>query len=434
MLLNDTISVCPVCLSRVPAVVEERDGRVYLRKLCPDHGDEEVLLASDARLYWVADPRGGTACGSACCATNHSCTLVFEITERCNLTCPTCFAASSPQHTWRMTLDEFTDRLDRLLASGKRDADVVQLSGGEPTVHPDLERMVEACLDRDVRSVYINTNGIRLAREPEFVKRLAAIDGGRDRLQFYLQFDGFREGTYAQIRGAKGLLHIKRRAIENILDAGLFALPVMTVTRGINLNEIGAVVRMVIDYHPCMTTVMLQPAFHAGRYENDRNGTRLTLAEVAHEVARQTDNLFSVADFGPIPCSDPNCFGLAVALVRDGNVIPISRYFPRYEQWGSPAAAELVARLSDRLPQNMLDVLADEPILDSLLDLLAGDDERVDWSDYHNFLLIGIKPFMDAHTYDQNRVDRCCVHIVDRAGQPVSFCEYNTLRRPTGQL
>lgn len=432
MLLKTTTSVCSQCLERVTARVIKREGQVFLTKTCETHGAEEVLLASDASLYWNAG--GGAARGCGCCASAHSCTLVFEITERCNLTCPTCFAASSPQHTWHMSLDEFEGKLDRLLARGKGDADMVQFSGGEPTVHPDLPRMIRFCFERGVRNVYVNTNGIRLSTDPAFVAELAAVDCGRDRLQFYLQFDGFDPGTYAQIRGAKGLLSVKSRAIRNILDAGLFVLPVMTVTRGINLHEIGAVVRMVLDHHPRMTGMVLQPAFYAGRYDNDRTGPSLTLAEVAREVARQTNGMFDVADFGPIPCSHPNCFALAVGLVRDGRVIPISRYFPRYETWERPEIAAFVDRFADRLPQHMLDVAADDAVVEQLLDLLAGDDESIEWSDYHNFVMIGIKPFMDAHNYDQDRVDRCCVHVIDRAGEPVSLCEYNAIRRPLGRL
>ncbi len=429
--LKATTSVCPHCLTKVPAEVFERDGAAVMRKTCPEHGVEEALLASDARLHWTAGPGGG--CGAGCGLFNHSCTLIFEITERCNLSCPTCFAGSSPHLTWQMPLAEFTAKLDRLLAAGKRDADMVQLSGGEPTIHPELERMVEACFARGVRKVYINTNGIRLAAEPDFARRLAAIDAGRDRLQLYLQFDGFDERTHERIRGARGLYRLKRQAIANALDAGLFVLPVMTVTRDVNLDQIGDVVRMVLAHHPRMNTVMLQPAFYAGRYDNPKDPRRLTLAEVAHEVARQT-GIFAADDFGPIPCSHPNCFALAVGLVRGGRVIPVSRYFPKYATWEDPAVATTVARLADRMPQHMLETLAEDEVMDSLLDLLSQDDESANWRDYRNFVLIGIKPFMDAHTYDQDRVDRCCVHVVDREGAPVSLCEYNTLRRPRGQL
>ncbi len=427
---KSTTSACPQCLRKVPARVFERDGRVYLSKECPTHGADEALLASDAGLYWNAGPEGS----KGCCALNHSCTMIFEITERCNLTCPTCFTASSPHETWQMPLEEFDRKLSNLLAHGKRDADMVQLSGGEPTIHPDIERMIALCFERGVKKVYVNTNGVRVAKDVEFVARLAALDGGLDRLQFYLQFDGFEERTHSLIRGAKGLSPVKRQAVANLHQHGLYALPVMTVTRDVNLHEIGAVVRMLVEHHPKMNTLILQPAFYAGRYENERHVERLTLAEVAHEVSRQTGGMFIPEDFGPIPCSHPNCFALAVAFVRDGQVIPVSRYFPRFETWKDPGVAETIEKLSDRMPQSMLDGLADTGLVDSLIDLMAESDDTVNWADYRNFLLIGIKPFMDAHTYDQDRVERCCVHVIDREGVPVSLCEYNTLRRPRGLL
>jgi len=431
--LKNTTSLCPSCLRPVPGTVVERDGEVWLEKTCPEHGDDRALLASDARFHWNAGGEPG-ACGTSSCLDNHSCTLVFEITERCNLSCPTCFAGSSPHLSWQMDFDDFVRKLDRLRSRGKHDADMVQLSGGEPTIHPDILRMVTHCLDVGVRKVYVNTNGIRLARDMEFVRRLREADAGRDRLQFYVQFDGFDESTYTTIRGAEGLLDLKRRALANLAEVGLFALPVMTLTRGVNDTEVGAVVRMMLDAHPRMNTVMLQPAFYSGRYENERAAKRLTLAEVTHMVEEQTDGLFAAEDFRPIPCSHPNCFALAVGLVRDGRVTPLSRYFPRFETWEEPGVAEFVSRLGDQMPQHMLETMADDETLDELLDLLASDTDEIDWSDYRNFVLIGIKPFMDAHTYDQDRIDRCCVHIVDRAGEPVSLCEYNAIRRPRGRL
>ncbi len=434
--IKTTTSACPTCLRKVPATVFERDGKVFLEKRCAEHGQEEALLASDARLYWHSESgKKAAGCGPAGCGlTNHSCTLIFEITEKCNLACPTCFTGSSPHETWHMTLEEFEAKLDRLLAAGKRDADLVQLSGGEPTIHPDLEEMIAACFTRGIRKVYVNTNGVRLAKDIEFARRLGALNDGKDRLQLYLQLDGFRERTHQLIRGARGLGPVKSQAIANALACGLYVLPVMAVTRGVNLDEIGDVVRLVVDHHPRMNTVILQPAFYAGRYENEPTPERLTLAEVATEVERQTDGLFTRADFGPIPCSNPNCFALAVALVRGGKLTPISRYFPRFDTWGEADVAAKIARFADKMPQNLVDVLAEDEMVDQLLDLLAADDDAIDWNDHRSFVMIGIKPFMDAHTYDQDRVDGCCVHVVDREGLPVSLCEYNTLRRPRGLL
>jgi len=431
--LKSTTTVCPQCLERVPGTVVEVDGKVFLRRTCPSHGDAEALIASDAALYW--NEWSAPSCGpGGCCgaADNHSCTLIFEITERCNLTCPTCFTASSPHLTWSMPFDEFAAKLDRLRAEGKRDADIVQISGGEPTTHPDFERIVAYCFDRGVGKVYVNSNGVLFATDGALVQRLAELDAGQERLHVYLQFDGFDESTYAQIRGSKNLFPLKQRAIERLLGAGIFVVPVMTVTRGINLGEIGAVIRMARANHPRMNAVMLQPAFYAGRYENDRSGERLTMAEIAHEVVAQSEGLFSIDDFGPIPCSSPNCFEMAVALVHADQTTPVSRYFPRLHDWTSPAVAPLVAQVRDRLPANMFAAVAESQALDSLLDLLGENDDSANWASYRDFFVVGIKPFMDAHTYDQDRVDRCCVHVVDRAGQPVSLCEYNVLRRPKG--
>ena len=434
-ILKQTTAACPLCLERVPGQVIERDTQVFLQRRCPEHGDGEALIASDAALYWTAANAPSIGAGGCCgAAENHSCTLIFEITERCNLTCPTCFTASSPHLTWSMPFDEFATKLDHLRAGGKADADIVQISGGEPTTHPEFERIVAHCFDRGVKKVYVNSNGVRLAADGELVQRLAAIDGGQERLHIYLQFDGFAESTYAQIRGSKNLFPVKQRAIDNLVAAGLFVVPVMTVTRGVNLDEIGDVIQMARHHHPHMTAVMLQPAFYSGRYENDTSARRLTMAEIVHEVVGQTDGLFSVADFGPIPCSNPNCFGMAVALVREGRLIPVSRYFPRFEDWTSPAVAPLMSEVRDRLPATMLEAVGESDTLDLLLDLIGESDDTANWATYRDFFVVGIKPFMDAHTYDQDRVDACCVHVVDRAGVPVSLCEYNTLRRPRGLL
>ena len=332
-----------------------------------------------------------------------------------------------------LSFEDFRERLEHLRSQGKADADIVQFSGGEPTVHPDLERMMELCLERGMKKVYVNTNGIRLATDPDLVQRWSKIDGGRDRVQVYLQFDGFEEETYASLRGARGLWPLKRMAIERALAHDLFVMPVMTVTRDVNLHEVGAVLQMVREQHPRMTTLMLQPAFYSGRYDHER-GLHLSMSEVAEEVARQSRGLFSLDDFGPIPCSHPNCFAMAVALMRDGVATPISRYFLRFETWDRPGVRDVVSRVSDRLPQHLLEGIEDDDVIESLLDLLTQDDDSVNWGDYHNFLVVAIKPFMDAHTYDQDRVDRCCVHIVDRSGAPVSFCEYNAVRRPQGRL
>ena len=439
--IKRTRSVCSVCLARVPAEVVEEAGRVVLRKRCPEHGAQEALLASDPAFYFRATgPSPG--CGPGGCGPfNHSCTLMFEITDHCNLTCPTCFAASAPELSWRMSLARFRETLDRLLDAGKRDSDVIQFSGGEPTLHPELLDMMDYALERGVTKLYLNTNGLRLGTDPDFAAQLGRYRG---HLSVYLQLDGLRRDTFQAIRGAPGLLPIKERAVERAHAAGVYVLPVMTVTPGVNLDEVGDLIRWCWARHPHVRSLVLQPAMYAGRYAGPHPPQRLTVGELVGEVAAQSHGLFEPEDFGPIPCSDPNCFSLAVGLRLGERLVPVSRYMPRYERWTVPDVADRVARFAERLPQHMLDALlddprvddlvADGPLVDQLLDLLESDDETALHTQSERFFVVAIKPFMDAHTYDQDRVDRCCVHVVDRSGAPVSLCEYNTLRRPQGLL
>lgn len=425
-MIKSTTSVCSSCLSKVPATVFREGDQVLLEKRCPTHGVERALLADDPDFYY--ETRGAKAgCGPGGCMTAHSCTLMFEITERCNLSCPTCFTASSPQVHGELSLETFCEQLDHLLHNGKQDADTIQLSGGEPTIHPDFMQFVHASFERGVRQVFLNTNGIELARRPELVSELGAYAG---RLQVYLQFDGFEAQTLAGIRGAPGLLELKVRAVDALQEASIHVLPVMTVTRGVNLHEIGAVIRWTYA-HPGLRGVILQPAMYTGRYQGDRFFQRVTMGEIAREVQAQA-GLFAAEDFRPIPCSDPNCFSMATGLRVGEQLIPISRYFPRYEEWSRPDIAERMLQFADQMPFHMVENFSEDEIVDQLLELLAGDEggpERGIFEANETFFVVGIKPFQDANNYDQDRIDACCVHVVSPEGTPISLCEYNTLHR-----
>ena len=286
-----------------------------------------------------------------------------------------------------------------------------------------------------MKKIYLNTNGVRLGNDPAFVERLADYS---ESLQIYLQFDGLSHSTHDAIRGAKGLGALKERAVLHAARAGIFVMPVMTVTRGVNLDEIGAMVSYVRSHHPHMNTLMLQPAMYSGRYMNTRFFNRVTTAELIHEVAKQTDGLFAVDDFGPIPCSDPNCFSIAICLVKgDGDgqrFIPISRYFPPYETWSQPEVAARISQFADTMPMNLMERLGDDAIVDELLDLVEGSEEGGVFSRIENFFCVAIKPFMDANSFDQHRVDKCCTHVIDKEGNPVSLCEYNSIRRANALL
>lgn len=457
--IKSTSSLCPDCLARIDATVFEVGGEVRMEKSCRRHGRFEALLSSDVRSYIEAPRNNGmsTGCGGSGCDTvalstpdgaawnSHSCTVLIEITERCNLSCPTCFAGSSPQHSKMMSMDTFRERLRGLVDGGKASADMIQLSGGEPTVHPELTEFVVFAYSQGFRKVTINTNGIRLAQQA-YVDRLLACRQAYPgcELFIYLQFDGFDDDTHSRLRGRADLMMLKQRALENCIARGLSVHPVMTLTRNINDHEVGEFVSLAAD-NPAIKHVVIQPAMYSGRYDNPRHTDRLTLADTVALVCEQF-GVLSPEDFGPIPCSDPNCYGIAVALRSSDGLVPVSRYFPRYENWDSETARELVGAFSDSLdgpggfaaairwitsddgtgtPLDDLDDADIDRILDALVDVQSCDDDA--WS---RLLTISIKPFMDAWTYDQDRIDQCCVHILDDDGNPVSFCEFNAVNRP----
>src|SRR4051794_12127628 len=222
--LGTTRSLCPACRRLVDAKIIVRQGRVYFRKRCPEHGLIESFVCSDVAYYDRHEysqparlPRAfGTRldrgcpydCGLCTEHEQHTCIALVEITSGCNLKCPLCFAESGPggHHIDFATYRRMVDRYVALEGV----ADVLQISGGEPTLHPELLRMVRYAYEQPIQALMINTNGIRLAQDPALVKELASL---RDRLEIYLQFDGLEERTYTALRGEE-LLQVKRKALE----------------------------------------------------------------------------------------------------------------------------------------------------------------------------------------------------------------------------
>ena len=452
--IKKTTSLCPVCLKKIDASVFERSGAVYMDKECDEHGRYSAMLASERRHYYVADPNveslvsccgPGQHCGDQ--VENHSCNMLLEITQSCNLTCPTCYAGSSPLNKSFMSVEKFTKTLDGLLEKGKGDADLIQLSGGEPTIHPDFFEIVEIALEKGIKQVYINTNAIKLSRR-EFAERVASYGS---RVSVYLQFDGFKPSTYGLLRGREDLLETKIRAADLCEEFGINTVPTMTLTREINDDEVGKFIQWASSRPRSVRKVMIQPAMYSGRYDNPRLIERMTVADVVNKICEQTDGTFTAEDFTPIPCSDPNCFSLGVAVHGKDGLLPVSRYLPRYKDWATPGNQEMIAAVSDTFDSasTFADLMGkvvasdalsglDDQALDALLDLI--EDLPQESTDSHNpqnwsgMFAIGIKPFMDAYSYDQDRIDKCCVHIIAADGTPVSFCEYNAINRPSGNL
>jgi uncharacterized radical SAM superfamily Fe-S cluster-containing enzyme len=310
-----TRSLCPQCRRVVDALVLIRDGTVYLRKHCPEHGWHEARVLSDASWYlnalrynqpgqiphdFATEVKQGCPLDCGLCSEHqqHTCVAVIEVTSRCNLSCPVCFADAGTGHD--LSLAQVEAMLDRLLET-EGQPEVLQISGGEPTLHPQILDIIAAAQARGIKYIMLNTNGVRLAREPDFVRQLADFQP-----IIYLQFDGLKDATYQQLRG-RDLLALKQQALDHLAEVGLHAVLVPTVVRGVNEGEIGAILRYGLA-HPAVLGVSYQPATFAGRYLDHPDPMhRLTLSDVIHALAEQTDGLFQSSDFFPIPCPHPTC-------------------------------------------------------------------------------------------------------------------------------
>jgi uncharacterized radical SAM superfamily Fe-S cluster-containing enzyme len=448
-----TRSLCPECKRVVDAQTLIRDGAVYLRKHCPEHGWHEALVSSDSGWYvdslkynkpgavpldFATSTDSGCPYDCGLCPEHqqHTCLALIEITTRCNLACPTCFAdakAAASRSGYDLSLAQIESMLDRLLET-EGQPEVLQLSGGEPTLHPQLVQILEAAQARDILYVMLNTNGLRLAGEPELVRELA-----RYKPYIYLQFDGVTEGTHRTLRG-RDLRTVKRQALDNLAEAGLYAVLVATVVQGVNDGEIGDILRYGME-HPAVLGVSYQPATYAGRYlDTQAPIQRATLPDVLHALEAQSDGLFRVSDFRPVPCPHPTCSASTYAYV-DGDgaegqrVIPIPRilevddYLDYMTNRTTPDLSRELQPVLEAL-WSMSAVIGSDALTGSLT--CAACDVSVPLSlsnelSPENFFMIQVHGFMDEYNFDVARLMKCCVHQLLPDGRAVPFCAYNTL-------
>ncbi len=443
-----TRGLCPECGRVVDAQVLIRDGNVTMRKRCSLHGWHEALISSDADWYLNSlkyDKPGAVPhafamsveqgcpfdCGLCPQHQQHTCVGVIEITSRCNLECPTCFADSGAgglDAGYDLTLAQVEAILDRFLET-EGQPEVVQISGGEPTVHPQVFDILAAAKARDIRHVMLNTNGLRLAQDAEFVRRLAHYEP-----TIYLQFDGLRASTHERLRG-RDLRVVKEKALEHLAEAGLHTMLVPTVVRGVNEDEIGDILRFGLK-HPAVVGVNYQPVTFAGRCLNHRDPlNRITVPDVLHALETQTEGLFQVSDFFPVPCPHPTCSACTYAFLDGDEVIPIPRilnvddYLDFISNRTLPDLSAEIEPVVESL-WSMAAVMGSDKTTDNLVCVTCGIETAMSLDPEHlkeHFFAIQVHGFMDKHTLDQKRLMKCCVHQLLPDGRAVPFCAYNNL-------
>lgn len=442
---DSAVSICSTCLARVEAKILLKDERVFLEKWCPEHGRERVLIADDAAYYRKArevfikapemprrfntEQRWGCPYDCGLCPEHmqHSCLTLVEITDHCNLRCPICYADSGPHRPGFRDLATVERMLDAVVAN-EGEPDVVQISGGEPTLHPDFFAILDAAKRRPIRHLMVNTNGLRIAKEPDFAARLKQYEPG---FELYLQFDSLRDEVHLDLRGAK-LADVRKRALERLNEHDVSTTLVVTVKKGLNDQELGSIVDFALQ-QPCVRGVTLQPIQAAGRLENyDPSRDRLTLTEVRRHILEQT-SVFEPDDLIPVPCN-PDCLAMAYALKLGGTTVPLTR-FVSPETLIAKGRNTIVVERDEALRTHVFELFATNHSpesqacsLSDLLCCLPAVQAPTEWN-YRNVFRVLIMQFIDAYSFDLRAVKKSCVHIAQPDGRMIPFDTFNLFYR-----
>ena len=439
-----TESVCPVCLRKIPAQRVLQGDEVFQVKECREHGPFKTLIwrGEPALAGWrrpkspvhpeIRYGRVEKGCPYDCglCSAHEQvpCSVLLEVTERCNLQCAVCFADAGPKETADPSLAELSRRLARALpAAGPCN---LQLSGGEPTLRDDLQEIVATARRTGFPFVQLNTNGLRLAADAGYAKRLQEAGLA----SVFLQFDGVDDAIYRTLRGRE-LLAQKLRAVRHAGEAGLGVVLVPTLVPGVNTGAIGAIVRQALDLAPVVRGIHFQPVSYFGRFsEPARAGERFTLPELMRSLEAQTGGLLKLADFSPPGGEHAHCsFHASYLYSADGQLRPLGGTDSGdccAGDCGNDGIAATVASVARRWRLPPTAFMADagncpQPMrAEGPLDL----DVFLREAASRTFTLSAMA-FQDADNLDLERLRGCCISVISPAGNLVPFCAYNLTSR-----
>ncbi|KQM64663.1 radical SAM protein [Pedobacter sp. Leaf216] len=438
-----TKSLCPECLQLCDAKIVFQDAKVFMLKNCRTHGDSKVMIADDVDYYKQIRNYNKQSemplkfntkvhygcpydCGLCTDHEQHSCLTVIEVTDRCNLACPTCYAMSSPSYGRHRTLEEIERMMDVVVAN-EGEPDVVQLSGGEPTVHPEFFKILDLAKTKPIKHLMVNTNGIRIAKDINFVEKLATY---MPDFEIYLQFDSFSAEVLTKLRG-EDLTEVRRKAIDHLNQFNVSTTLVVTLQNGLNDHEIGD----ILDYalkQKCVRGVTFQPTQVAGRNDdyNDQQG-RITLTEVRRKIYEQYPT-FTPQDLIPVPCN-PDALCMAYALKIGDEVIPMTHLI-NPEDLLNNSKNTIVFEHDEKLKEHMLNLFSTGVSVDCAEDTFGElmcclPRVKSDNLSYDNLFRIIIMNFMDPLDFDVRAVKKSCVHIVSDKYKIVPFETMNIFYR-----
>ncbi len=452
--------LCPQCKKAVDGVRVIRNGKVYLKKQCPAHGPSEGLISGDAdwflkSLTYVKEgshplqystkvERGcPDDCGLCPDHEQHSCLPIIEITNHCNLECPICIVEN--RHNYNMTPEEMGKILDGLVEK-EGTLETINLSGGEPTMHPQFFELLDLAIAKtEISRVSISTNGLRCATDYAFCEELA-----KRKAYVSLQLDALSNPALRTLRGGGDQAGAKEKALANLKKAGVRTTIVSTVARGVNDQHIGDCIKLLFE-NDFILSLTFQPAAFTGyggaHFAPHDPLDVITIPDVVRAAEEQTGGLLKKSDFLPLPCSHPSCFALTYLLKVDGEFIPFPRFL-ELEKYLELIANRGTIRPDDQFEGALRDAIdqmwtssGQVPDCDRILGVLRKaiflmypEDRALELEERLHIgeglvKTVFIHAFMDVHTFEVDRIKKCCTHYTLPDGRLMPGCAYNNLYR-----
>jgi uncharacterized radical SAM superfamily Fe-S cluster-containing enzyme len=473
-----TMSLCPECRKVIPATIFEQDGKVMMEKECPDHGKVMDVYWSDKDMYLRAErfAYDGTGienpaipnasmcpneCGLCQLHLTHTCLAMVDLTNRCNLKCPICFAnANAAGYVYEPSFDEIVKMMQMVRDERPVPTTTVQFSGGEPTIYPKFIEVIAKAKEMGFSQIMAATNGIKFAKDPGFLK--AAVQAGMNTI--YLQFDGLRDDIYKASRGVP-LLDTKLKVVENVqrMERPPSIVLVPTVVKNINDDQVGEILKYALKNNDVIRGINFQPVAFTGRIDQEeRSQHRYTLPDLVKDLEKQTGGQITKDDFFPVPSvvpistlisalqeqskitltAHPHC-GLATYLfIKDeNNVVPLTRFVevePLFKELYELSVKAETSKVKFPSKVKALNILKKHMIKEKVPEGLSttkflqmmgsmfSDSSKKSVAKFSwNMMFIGGMHFQDNYNYDVERVKRCAIHYSTPDGRIIPFCAYN---------
>ncbi|KYC54439.1 MAG: molybdenum cofactor biosynthesis protein A [Candidatus Methanofastidiosum methylothiophilum] len=478
-ILRTTESICPRCLKRVKAHIKEDQGKIIMEKECSDHGFFSDILSDDPEYYhrlesldnivenhfeMKKDINKGCPYDCGLCQ-DHKTPSIFvniDLTNRCNMNCPICFAsAGATKNLYEPSYEEVINLLQKLASIKPNPPFAIQFSGGEPTMREDLPDLIRSAKEMGFSQIQVATNGKRFSKERDYLDKI--IKAGIN--TYYLQFDGLTYESYKKFRGYDTLPE-KKKAIQNLRELGETSVVLVpTVSKGINDHEIGDIIYFGRDNFDVIRGINFQPLSFSGRASKEEiNSHRITITDLVKLIEQQTNGEIGKEDFYPIPfvvpisqfieslkgnsmshfTVHPQCGVATYVFLENNKMIPITRFVDveglfeyvkeRNENMANNGKirkgieiAKIIKNMNSYMDKEKMP--KDLNLLEITKGILNGGGKEFLAKLHRKSIFIGTMHFMDPFNFDLDRVKRCAIHYALPDGSIIPFCSYNSIHR-----